>query len=261
VTVPAGNSYTRFFDEHHEWGAPLEALTPGQRARVQTLVELVPDDAETVLDVGCGDGVVTNLLVGRGINATGADISRAALAHVRAPTLIASADDLPVDDRSYDCILASNVLEHLPYDSFERTVAEFERVARRYLLLSFPHREDLALMQVRCRRCLSTFHASRHVRSIELPDLEEWFPAFTVTEHRLTGDSWQYRSRKLQRLAQLTGNVWFTTPVTCPTCGYDAEPPPANKLIWTLNGAGQRAADWMRPGRPSQLIALLRRQG
>lgn len=256
------SGYEEYFEAPTHWGRTYDDVTPGERLRIDALVELLPADAGAVLDAGCGDGVVTNILFDRGIPVTGADISAEALRHVRAPTVQASTTELPFPDRSFGCVVAANVLEHLPHGMFETTISELARVADRYLLLSFPDREDLTLAQTRCTRCKTVFHPARHVRSIDETAAVAWFPEFGLVEARRTGEHWPYRSRKVQRLAQLVGDTWYRIPeARCPGCGYPVEPPRPNQVVRAANGGLQRVLAMTRPGRPSQLVVLLDRVG
>lgn len=100
----------------------------------------------SVLDVGCGEGVVTERLAQLLAPATvlGVDADEAHLSEEwrarSAPNLsfaTGSAYDLPFDDGSFDLVCAIEVLEHLerPGDA----LAEMSRVAGRVLLLSVPN--------------------------------------------------------------------------------------------------------------------------
>jgi ubiquinone/menaquinone biosynthesis C-methylase UbiE len=102
----------------------------------------------SILDVGCGEGVVTQRLATVAQAPTvGVDLGNEQLQQEwrrRENDSIsfrtASAYDLPFDDGSFDCVCAIEVLEHLerPRDA----LAELARVARRTLLVSVP-REPL----------------------------------------------------------------------------------------------------------------------
>ena len=109
------------------------------------IVTLRPD---SILDVGCGEGIVTERLATvSGAATIGVDLDTEALtghwrrrASDRVSFEPASAYALPFEDQSFDCVCALEVLEHLerPRDA----LAELARVARRALLLSVP-REPL----------------------------------------------------------------------------------------------------------------------
>ena len=53
--------------------------------------------------------------------------------------IIARGHDLPLDDNSFDFVLASHVIEHIP-DPIA-ALKEWARVARRYVVLVVPHRD------------------------------------------------------------------------------------------------------------------------
>lgn len=104
---------------------------------------------ESVLDVGCGEGVLTHrwaTALGDG-RVVGIDLDDPALheewAARQAPNLeyrVMKAERLPFADGEFDLAAAIEVLEHVPDP--EHTVAEMARVARRWLLVSVP-REPL----------------------------------------------------------------------------------------------------------------------
>jgi 2-polyprenyl-3-methyl-5-hydroxy-6-metoxy-1,4-benzoquinol methylase len=105
------------------------------------VVSIRPD---SILDVGCGEGVVTERIARLtraptvGVD-VGDDVMRRQWSERDGGSLTfeaASAYSLPFDDASFDCVCALEVLEHLerPHDALE----QMARVARRALLLSVP---------------------------------------------------------------------------------------------------------------------------
>ena len=114
-----------------------------------TLDELFQTAApESLLDVGCGEGVLTQKWAAR-IDGpvVGIDLDDPQL-HAEwekrsAPNLsyrVMKAENLPFADAEFDVAAAIEVLEHVPDPA--HTVAEMARVARRWLLVSVP-REPL----------------------------------------------------------------------------------------------------------------------
>ena len=55
-----------------------------------------------------------------------------------APDIIGSVEKIPIEDNRVDLILCCQVLEHLPFDSFYKALAELYRVSKKYLILSLP---------------------------------------------------------------------------------------------------------------------------
>lgn len=74
----------------------------------------------TVLDVGCGNGIISRGVGSKGFNVYGIDISEKAIEKARALTSlpnvkfdVISAEQLVADGRKYDAVICSEVLEHL----------------------------------------------------------------------------------------------------------------------------------------------------
>ena len=115
-----------------------------------TLEELFTQaDPQSLLDVGCGEGVLTHQWAQRldGRRVVGIDLDdphlHAEWAQRTAPNLdyrVMKAENLPFADGEFDLASAIEVLEHVPDP--EHTVAEMARVAQRWLLVSVP-REPL----------------------------------------------------------------------------------------------------------------------
>ncbi len=103
----------------------------------------------SVLDVGCGEGVLTHKWAQRlgDRRVVGIDLDdprlHAQWQERRAPNLtyqVMKAENLPFADGEFDVAAAIEVLEHVPDP--EHTLAEMARVASRHLLVSVP-REPL----------------------------------------------------------------------------------------------------------------------
>jgi SAM-dependent methyltransferase len=141
--VVTGNTY----DKYGSGNPVVRRLMSGFE---RTLDELFAKAGpRSVLDVGCGEGVLvqrwaTRLGDGRvvGIDLEEESIQAGWAAH-RAPNLeyrVMEAANLPFADGEFDLASAIEVLEHVPDP--EHTVAEMARCAQRHLLVSVP-REPL----------------------------------------------------------------------------------------------------------------------
>jgi ubiquinone/menaquinone biosynthesis C-methylase UbiE len=121
-----------FFDSH---GAAYDVFTPATNDRiVDAFVRLsgLPAGAR-VADLGCGSGVFTGILARRGYRSTGIDLSPKLIeiAHREFPGIEfteADIEHLPFPDASFDGVLLSGVVHHLP--DLSRCAAEVFRVLR-----------------------------------------------------------------------------------------------------------------------------------
>ncbi len=175
----------RFYDQSRLWGRRPEPYQVQVRADV---LQILPPDVRSVLDVGCGDGFITNALPGR-LRVVGLDISPQALAHLRRPAVVGSVLELPFADRSFDLVMVNDVLEHLPDEAYARARRELVRVADRYVLVTVPHAEQLEANVACCADCGERYHVNWHQRAFTADAMTGLLEApFHPVEIRLTGD-------------------------------------------------------------------------
>jgi len=86
---------------------------------VKTLTENLPANA-TVLDVGCGNGIISRGIGSKGFRVHGIDISEKAVEKARELNVfpnvtfdVISAEQLVADGKKYQAVICSEVLEHL----------------------------------------------------------------------------------------------------------------------------------------------------
>jgi 2-polyprenyl-3-methyl-5-hydroxy-6-metoxy-1,4-benzoquinol methylase len=137
-----GNTY----DKYGSTNPVVKRLMAGfERALDELFVKAAP---KTVLDVGCGEGVLTQQWSRRVERIVGIDLEDPAIqaewAKRQAPNLeyrVMKAERLPFEEGQFELAAAIEVLEHVPDP--EHTVAQMARVARGgHLLVSVP-REPL----------------------------------------------------------------------------------------------------------------------
>jgi len=94
---------------------------------------ILKSEIKTVLEVGIGAGIVKDYLFKVLDNVKTLDID----AQLN-PDIVGSIEKIPVNDMSFDCVLAAEVLEHIPYEHFISTLKEMKRVSRKYAIISLP---------------------------------------------------------------------------------------------------------------------------
>lgn len=106
--------------------------------QVRLCLEVKPS---RVLIVGKGDGIVQKILEVCRVEVRTLDIEET----VR-PDVVASVLEMPVADGAFDAVLCCQVLEHLPFSSFDTAVRELARTCRRRVVLSVPDQRRYAAM-------------------------------------------------------------------------------------------------------------------
>ena len=219
-----------FFDAHAEADA-YDVFTPQANERlIDAVVRLGRlADGARIADLGCGSGVFTELLRGRGYAAVGLDISPklVALGRARYPGLDLIEGDveaLPFGDGEFDGILLSGIVHHLPDP--RRCAAEVYRVLRgggRFVAFD-PNRLNPFMYLYRDRS--SPFYSSKGVTENERPVLPGAVAAvfrqagFRVRSEFLGGLAYRYvassRARALLPIynaldAAIFGLPWMKT--------------------------------------------------
>jgi SAM-dependent methyltransferase len=144
VTVDREGTVTgNTFDKYGSTNPVVKRLMTGFHANLDELFDQAAP--RSILDVGCGEGVLTYEWAQRldGGRIVGIDLDDPQLheswAERSAPNLeyrVMKAENLPFADHEFELASAIEVLEHVPDP--EATVAEMARCASRWLLVSVP---------------------------------------------------------------------------------------------------------------------------
>lgn len=136
-------------------------------------------NADSVLEIGCGEGFVLDYLAKRNptlhLRGIDRDFEAVRMASKISASVIefvcADGAHLPCDDDSFDAVILSEVLEHVPNP--DAILKEAIRVTRRYLLITVP-REPYFKMIARCFESFRIAEDPDHIHFWTRPQFQVW---------------------------------------------------------------------------------------
>lgn len=98
-------------------------------------IDIIRDvGAKEILEIGVGNKIVSNYLKNNDIKVITCDFNENL-----EPDVVADIRELPFQNNSFELVMACEILEHLPWDDFDKTLGELARVAKKYVLISLPY--------------------------------------------------------------------------------------------------------------------------
>lgn len=213
-----------FHNEHYEQIYSSEMkISAQEETRIKNTIDFIPNEINTLLEVGCGDGRIINRLIGKYKKICGLDISSNALKYVKTPKIQGSLEKLPFPDNSFDIVICCEVLEHLPYPIYNKALKEIERVSKNYILISVPNDEKLDYGMIKCPKCGCSSHIWRHLRSFNNESLKSVFENFKIEKTKIHNLSEQFLFPSLViKIKSILNNQNQDFPANhiCPQCEY-----------------------------------------
>jgi len=138
-----------YFDKYRSTNPIHQWLMRGFLGSVRELLGSI--EYGSVLEVGCGPGDLATRILPPQVDYLGIDIDETEIeiARKQYPQLsfqTGSAYELPVESNSFDLVIACEVLEHL--EDPVRALAEIDRVANRWVLVSVPWEPTWRILNV-----------------------------------------------------------------------------------------------------------------
>lgn len=235
----------------------MRYLPQDELIRINAVIALIPNGVQSILDAGCGNGIITNRLPKIYPEVVGVDNNPDVLKHVRTPNYLYPLDATPFHDKVFDCTLCCEVLEHIKVTEYHKVLRELERVTSKYIIISVPNEENLRQAHVHCAICGCEFHPSGHVRAFDRERLEFLFPNFDlvgITDCYTTEQPHPAIKEAYRIYKTLTGShPPQPSGITCPQCFYtphysgSGEPPAVRTLAQKIGDylPKQKQAQWL----------------
>ena len=182
--------------------------SPTERVRTAELLDLLPRGRSTVLEIGARDGYHTRLLTQMFDAVTTIDLSKPLFDIPRVTPLKGNVTQLSFPDRSFDCVLCSEVLEHV--HDVEKAAREIARVAKYEVLIGVPYMQDLRMARLTCSECGMVNPPFGHVNTFDADRLTQLFPEFSAEAVHWVGTNKTRTNLISTFLMDFAGNPWGT---------------------------------------------------
>jgi protein-L-isoaspartate O-methyltransferase len=204
-----------------------------EHERIRSLMALIPKGRISVLDAGARDGHLSVLLADHFEMVTALDQKKPPVRHRKVTAVQGDITSLRFPDNSFDCVMCTEVLEHVPGHLLEKAAAELKRVARKYVLIGVPYRQDLRVARTTCYLCGKKNPPWGHVNAFDEQRLKRLFPGLVVETISNVGTTTEATNAVSTLLMDLAGNPYGTyeQEETCIHCGSRLTPPPPRNLF------------------------------
>jgi 2-polyprenyl-3-methyl-5-hydroxy-6-metoxy-1,4-benzoquinol methylase len=170
--------------DYSEHDMPVVTKFEFSRLR-ESIIREISDDLSIVLDVGCGNGWVAKKLIPLGKKVISMDISSINpinsirdVQHKNHAGLIADVYNIPLKENSIDCIIAAEIMEHVP-DPKTLIFALVKLLKNKgKLIITTPYNEKIEYyLCVHCNRPTPRF---AHLHSFNKENIKEYIPSTGV---------------------------------------------------------------------------------
>lgn len=218
-----GEFERKYYEDDQFWAGNM-VQDEANTKRIELTASFVKNDVNSLLDVGCGNGVFLHYIskMRPSIYLAGTDRSESALKFVKCNKVKADIQELPFDSNSFDCVTCLEVIEHLPVSAYPKALDELARISKNYIIVSVPYNEILEDSYTKCPSCKSIFNYELHLRSFDDEKMHSLFLPYgfkcisTVT----TGTGIHFRGHKtFRKIFYAEQFLKWNSPI-CPICGY-----------------------------------------
>lgn len=204
-----------------------------EQARIGDLMSHVPEGLDSVLDVGARDGYLSKKLLERIPQVTALDLETPVIDDPRIRCVRGNAAELTFGDASFDLVFCAEVLEHIPRPTLEVVCRELARVAKRYVLIGVPYKQDTRVGRTTCSQCGKPNPPWGHVNRFDERSLAALFPGLDIVSTSFVGTSDCGTNALACWLMDLAGNPYgqYDQDEPCIHCGRPIGGPGRRTLI------------------------------
>lgn len=204
-----------------------------ERDRARMTIDLIPKGVRSVLDIGCGNGAVTNMIHTPFV--VGLDLGKIPLSNIKTNAIQASVDALPIKNKKFDLVIITEVLEHLDDDTYIKAIEELHRLDAKYYLITVPFKESLDINLCKCSACGNLFNLFYHYRRFDDAWFTKEFKDYSLEKNQYAS----YRCFASERITKLRHKFdiyQYSDYAICNKCGNPPIRPKTTPIRYILSG-------------------------
>ena len=171
-----------------------------EQERINNLLSLIPKAGKTILEIGARDGYMSIKLSEHFQTVVALDLQKPNIDFPGVVPVHGDIISLEFSDNTFDCVLCSEVLEHISPDLLNRACNEITRVAKRYVIIGVPFEQENRIGRTTCANCGKGNPPYGHVNTFSIKRLRKLFKDVRIKEIAFVG---QEKNIKANRLAMV----------------------------------------------------------
>jgi len=189
--------------------------------RTNDLESMFVRNGRLALDVGARDGHFSRILTGYSEKVVALDLNSPQILHEKIECVQGDITELKYKDSSFDFVLCTEVLEHIPCDQLKLACNELSRVTKDKLLIGVPYKQDIRVGRTSCLNCGKSNPPWGHVNSFDEFKLEKLFPHLTIDKISYVGSNKEATNFVSAFLLDIVGNPYgiYSQEEPCIFCG------------------------------------------
>jgi hypothetical protein len=209
------------------------AKRPEEQERIDNLMAIIPTDRSTVLEIGARDGYISNLLPTIFETVTALDLEKPKISNTNVISVKGDVTHLEYSDNSFDVVLCSEVLEHIPSKYLVKACEEISRVAKYDVVIGVPYKQDIRVGRTTCLSCHRKCPPWGHVNVFNKSNIKKLFKTLRPTETKFVGKINSKTNFISTFFMDIGGNPWgaYEQEEGCVYCGKKLIAPTERKLL------------------------------
>ncbi len=161
--------------------------------QIDLVSSLVPTNDSKILEIGIGNAFVSDYLKKTGYNVVTCDFDERLK-----PDIVADIRGLDLEKDSYSVVTAFEILEHIPFEDFEKTLNNLKKISSKFVVISLPYRSTSIEFVLKIPFIRTLFKSDFLVFFLRFP----WFfRGFTSSgQHYWEIDGYKYRLSKVLKI-------------------------------------------------------------